>query len=60
MEDKKPHIPAIELWSYTSGTSNLNDEHFEHLLFCVECQSLVNQFVEILDGLPPMNSSYAA
>jgi hypothetical protein len=54
------HIPTMELWGYTSGTANLTDAHFEHLLFCVQCQGLVNQFIDVLDGLPPMNPSQAA
>jgi hypothetical protein len=60
MDGEKPHIPALDLWSYTSGTANLTDDHFEHLLFCDQCQTLVNQFIEVLDGLPPMNPSQAA
>jgi hypothetical protein len=54
------HVPAMELWRYTSGAANLNDEDFEHLLFCVECQTLLNQFVEVLNALPPVNPSHAA
>jgi len=60
MGEEKPHVPVIELWGYTSGTANLTDEHFEHLLFCVDCQALVNQFIDVLDGLPPLNPSQAA
>jgi hypothetical protein len=60
MGDENPHVPAMELWGYTSGTANLTDDNFEHLLFCVECQYLVNQFIDVLDGLPPMNPSQAA
>jgi hypothetical protein len=51
-DEEMPHVPAMQLWSYTSGTANLTDEHFEHLLFCVECQFLVNQFIDALDQLP--------
>ena len=60
MDEEKTHVPAMELWGYTSGTANLTDDHFEHLLFCLECQSLVNQFIDVLDGLPPVNPSHAA
>lgn len=60
MGEEKQHVPAIDLWGYTSGTANLGDDHFEHLLFCLECQSLVNQFIEVLDGLPPVIPSQAA
>jgi hypothetical protein len=60
MGAEKPHVPALELWGYTSGTANLTDDHFEHLLFCVECQSLVNQCIDVLDGLPHPNPSQAA
>ena len=60
MEAEKTHVPALELWGYTSGTANLSDVHFEHLLFCLECQALVNQFVDVLDGLPRVNPSLAA
>lgn len=57
MADEILHVPAIQLWGYTSGTANLTDEHFEHLLFCVECQFLVNQFIDAIDQLPPLNPS---
>lgn len=60
MGEEKPHVSAIELWGYTSGTVNLRDEDFEHLLFCVECQELVNQFIEVLDQLPRSNPGTAA
>ena len=60
MGDENLHIPAMDLWGYTNGTANLTDGHFEHLLLCIECQSLVNQFVDVLDGLPPVNPSQAA
>ncbi|HLH31280.1 MAG TPA: hypothetical protein VKY31_08765 [Terriglobia bacterium] len=60
MGEEKVHIAAVALWGYTSGTVNLTDEDFEHLLFCIECQSLVNQFIEVLDKLPPANPSHAA
>jgi len=60
MREEKAHVPALELWGYTSGTANLTDDHFEHLLFCIECQALVNQFVDVLDELPPVNPSQAA
>ena len=55
MEAESPHIPVMALWGYASGTANLVDVHFEHLLFCIDCQALVNQFIEVLDGLPQMN-----
>lgn len=58
--EERLHIPALALWGYTSGTANLTDDHFEHLLFCIDCQSLVNQFVDVLDNLPPVNPSRAA
>jgi hypothetical protein len=46
------HVPAMELWGYTSGSANLADDDFDHLLVCLDCQCLVNQFVEALDELP--------
>jgi hypothetical protein len=60
MGEEKQHVPAMELWGYTSGTANLRDDDFEHLLFCVECQTLVNEFIAVLDDLPPTNPSAAA
>ena len=60
MGEEKPHVSAIQLWGYTSGTVNLSEDDFEHLLFCVECQSLVNQFIDVLDQLPHVNPTYAA
>jgi len=60
MGEEKPHVSAIQLWGYTSGTVNLSEVDFEHLLFCIECQSLVNQFIDVLDQLPPANPTHAA
>ena len=60
MGDENPHVPAMELWGYTTGTANLPDAHFAHLLFCLECQCLVNQFIEVLDEIPPVVPSQAA
>ena len=48
MEEDGPHVPAMLLWGYTSGVRNLAEEHFQHLLFCLECQALVNQFIDVL------------
>jgi hypothetical protein len=60
MGEEKQHVPAMELWGYTSGTANLTEGHFEHLLCCVECQWLVDEFIAVLDHLPPANPSHAA
>jgi len=60
MDEENLHIPLAELWSYTTGTALLADAHFEHLLFCVECQSLVNQFMDVLEKLPQTNPRLAA
>jgi len=54
------HVPAAELWGYTSGTANLTEDYFAHLLFCRECQTLMDQFIEVLNGLPPVVPSHAA
>jgi hypothetical protein len=58
--EENAHVPVIELWSYTSGTANLTDNAFEHLLFCVECQSLLDEFIEIVDKLPSAYRKQAA
>ena len=50
----------MELWGYTNGTVNLTDDDFEHLLFCIECQTLVSEFIDVLDRLPRADSSPAA
>jgi len=50
----------MELWSYTSGTANLTDNNFEHLLFCAECQTLLDEFIDILDKLPSASRQTAA
>ena len=60
MEVEKQHVPALELWGYTSGTATLADNYFEHLLFCIECQSLVDEFIDVLDGLPQSHPRPAA
>src|SRR4051794_263967 len=54
------HVPVTELWSYTSGTANLTDNDFEHLLFCVACQSLLDEFIDIQDNLPSEYRKQAA
>ena len=54
------HVSAMQLWSYSSGTFQLNDNDFEYLLFCVECQSLLNEFIRILDQLPSAHPNQAA
>jgi hypothetical protein len=58
--EERTHVSAMELWSYSSGTVNLSDSDFEHLLFCVECQSLLNEFIRILDKLPSAYRQQAA
>ena len=60
MGEEKSHVPALELWNYTSGTGTLTDDNFVHLVCCIECQSLMNQFIDVLDELPPVQSKYAA
>ena len=60
MEEENVHVPAMQLWSYGSGTAHLNDNDFEHLLFCVQCQSLLNEFINILEQLPSANPNQAA
>jgi hypothetical protein len=57
---ENPHVPAMQLWCYTSGTANLNDTDFEHLLFCPACQSLLDEFINILDQLPSVIPNQAA
>jgi hypothetical protein len=59
-ENENLHVSPIELWGYTSGTSNLTDVDFQHLLFCTQCQSLVDQFMDALEDLPPTHPSQAA
>jgi len=60
MEKENPHVPAMQLWQYSSGQINLTDKDFEHLLFCLECQSLLDQFITVLDQLAPTNHNQAA
>ena len=60
MGEDKAHVPAMELWSYTSGTANLSDDNFEHLLLCHDCQALLDEFISVLDHLPSMNPNQAA
>ena len=60
MGEAKPHIAVTDLWRYTCGTVNLPEEEFEHLLTCIECQSLVSQFIDVLEQLPRAKSSQAA
>lgn len=47
----KLHVPTMLLWGYTCGAANLTDDHFEHLLFCLDCQTMVNQFIDVLDEI---------
>jgi hypothetical protein len=60
MGEQKPHVAVMELWRYTSGTVNLPEADFEHLLHCIECQSLVTQFIDVLEQLARAHPSQAA
>jgi hypothetical protein len=60
MGEENTHVPVMELWSYTSGTANLTENNFEHLLSCVECQSLLDEFIDIIDTLPSAYRKQAA
>ena len=60
MGEEKPHVAAMQLWCYSSGTATLTDADFEHLLFCPQCQSLLDEFIAILDQLPSVNPNQAA
>lgn len=60
MGEEKQHIPAAELWGYISGTANLTQNQFEHLLLCLECQWLMDEFTDVLHCLPPTIPSLAA
>jgi hypothetical protein len=60
MEEENAHVPVMQLWCYTNGTANLRDNDFEHLLFCVECQTLLDEFIDILDKLPSAYPKQAA
>jgi hypothetical protein len=60
MGEAKPHVAINDLWCYTCGTVNLPEEEFEHLLICLECQSLVSQFIDVLEKLPRSKPASAA
>jgi hypothetical protein len=60
MDEDNPHVPPTVLWGYTSGVRNLEDQHFQHLLFCLECQALVDQFIDVLDDFPAAKGPEAA
>ena len=60
MREEKQHVRAIDLWGYTSGTANLSEDNLEHILFCVECQWVLDQFISALDDLPKVKPSQAA
>ena len=60
MKEESPHVPVMQLWCYTSGTANLDDNDFEHLLFCIDCQTLLDEFIDILDQLPSNTGRQAA
>ena len=51
MNKAATHVPAMVLWSYTCGSLELIDEHFSHLSNCSECQSLVCEFIDVLDEI---------
>jgi hypothetical protein len=57
---EETHVPAIGLWNYAIGIDKLVDDDFEHLLFCIECQSLMTEFIDVVKGLPPVNRAQAA
>jgi hypothetical protein len=60
MEEQTVHVPVMQLWCYTNGTANLAENDFEHLLLCVACQSLLDEFIDILDKLPSTDRKQVA
>jgi hypothetical protein len=60
MGEDKAHVPAIELWGYTNGTTELTDDYFGHLLLCLDCQSLMNEFMDVLAELPAVRPAQVA
>lgn len=60
MKGITPHVPALVLWAYTCGNGDLVDDHFDHLSNCSECQTLVCEFIDVLEDIAATHSRPAA
>ena len=45
------HVAPMLLWGYTCGTADLIEGDFDHLSNCGDCQSLVCQFIDVLEEI---------
>jgi hypothetical protein len=50
-EESATHVPPMILWGYSCGSGDLIDVHFDHLSNCCECQTLVCQFIDVLEEI---------
>jgi len=45
------HVAPMLLWGYSCGNNDLIEHDFDHLSNCGDCQSLVCQFIDVLEEI---------
>jgi len=45
------HVPAIRLWQALCGGAELPKRQYQHIIHCVECETLATQIGDALDDI---------
>jgi hypothetical protein len=45
------HVPAIRLWQMMCGGPELPKGQYQHIIHCVECETLATQIGDALDDI---------
>lgn len=45
------HVPAIRLWQALCGGAELPTRQYQHIIHCVECETLATQIGDALDDI---------
>ena len=49
--DMVGHVPAIRLWQALCGAAELPKRQYQHIIHCVECETLATQIGDALDDI---------
>jgi hypothetical protein len=49
--DSMGHVPAIRLWQAICGGAELPKGQYQHVIQCVECETLASQIGDALDDI---------
>ncbi len=49
--DPQAHVPPILLWQSLCGGPELTQRAFQHVLLCVECETLAEEISEALNDI---------